>query len=191
MRTPLSLLFLSITFTGVLHVNAQVNTKIQRLQSHVEFDGIPDEEAWNGIDYFPLTMNRPNFGLEPSERSEVMIAYDDQFLWVGARLFMNDATKIVATIKKRDETGRSSDSFGIIIDTYNDNENAFAFFTMPTGARTDYAISNDAAMSGGGGSGGGGSAGGGGGGGSSSFRGGNMRWNTFWDVKTTRDCNGW
>jgi hypothetical protein len=83
MRTPLSLLFLSIMFTGVLHVNAQVNTKIQRLQSQVEFDGIPDEEAWNGIDYFPLTMNRPNFGLEPSERSEVMIAYDDQFLWVG------------------------------------------------------------------------------------------------------------
>jgi len=66
--------------------------------------------------------------------------------------------------------------FGIILDTYNDNENGLAFFTAPTGLRTDYTISNDA-------------SGQGGGPGGPSFM--NYSWNTFWDVKTTRDDKGW
>ena len=41
------------------------------------------------------------------------------------------------------------DAFGIILDTYNDNENGLAFFTAPTGLRTDYTISNDASAGGG------------------------------------------
>ena len=69
---------------------------------------------------------------------------------------MNDASKILSTSKKRDESADNSDSFGIILDSYNDNENGLAFFTMPTGLRIDYTISNDASSSGGGGGGGGG-----------------------------------
>ena len=169
--------------------------KIKRLSVPVEFDGQPFEEAWNGLTFFPMAMNKPNFGNAPSENSEIMITYDDQYLWVGARLYTKDPSTIVSKSKKRDEQSRSSDSFGVIIDSYNDKENGLAFFTMPSGLRTDYAISNDAAGgSSGGGGGGGGAAGGGAGGGQSSGPGGssvNYSWNTFWDVKTTRDDKGW
>ena len=89
---------------------------------------------------------------------------------------MEDASKIFAVTKKRDEELFDYDAFGIILDTYNDNENGLAFFTAPTGLRTDYTISNDAA------------GGGGGPGGPSDM---NYSWNTFWDVKTTRDDKGW
>lgn len=154
--------------------NGQDAVKIARLSAQVEFDGYPYEEAWNGLEYFSLTMNRPNFGNEPSERSEVMIAYDDEFLWIGARLFMQDVTKIFAASKRRDEQLFGFDSFGILLDTYDDNENGLAFFTAPTGLRTDYAVSNDAA--------------GGGGGFFSSM---NYSWNTFWDVETSKDDKGW
>jgi len=89
---------------------------------------------------------------------------------------MNDETEIFAVTKKRDEMLFGYDAFGIILDTYNDNENALAFFTAPTGLRTDYAISNDAA---------------GGGGGPGFMSSLNTSWNTFWDVKTSRDGKGW
>jgi hypothetical protein len=148
--------------------SGQDTIRMKRLANQVEFDGSPFEAAWNGLEYFPMTMFKPNYGAEPSEISEVMIAYDDQYVWVGARLYMKDAGKIAVTSKKRDDQPRSPDHFCVLFDTYNDNENGLVFFTNPTGARTDYAISNDAV-----------------GGGL------NFSWNTFWDVKTTRDDKGW
>jgi len=155
---------------------SQESVTIKRITAPVEFDGVPNETAWELPDPFSLTMHKPNFGAQPSEKSVVRIGYDNEFLWVGASLYMQDATKIFAVTKKRDEELFDYDAFGVILDTYNDNENGLAFFTTPTGLRTDYTISNDAA---------------GEGGGPGGPPGMNFSWNTFWDVKTTRDDKGW
>ncbi len=152
---------------------SQEAIKINRITDPVNFDGIPDDPVWEKASSFTLTMHKPDFGTQPSERSEVRIGYDDEFLWVGARLYMNDASRIFAVSRKRDEELFDYDAFGIILDTYNDNENGLAFFTAPTGLRTDYAISNDASGSGGP---------------EGSM---NSSWNTFWDVRTSRDDKGW
>jgi hypothetical protein len=169
---------LILVFSSGLHNFAvsQEAVKIKRITVPVEFDGIPQESAWQSLDLFSLTMHRPNFGTQPSEKSEVRIGYDNEFLWVGASLYMQDATKIFAVTKKRDEELFDYDAFGVVLDTYNDNENGLGFFTAPTGLRTDYTISNDAA---------------GQGGGPGGPAGMNLSWNTFWDVKTTRDDKGW
>ncbi|MBE9518923.1 MAG: carbohydrate binding family 9 domain-containing protein [Bacteroidetes bacterium] len=153
---------------------SQESIKISRISAEVNFDGIPDEALWNEATVFPMVVHYPSFGAEPSEISEVMIGYDEEYLYVAARLYSKDPDNITATSKKRDEESRNSDQFGIILDTYDDNENALAFFTMPTAARIDYTVSNDAE--------------GGGGGGMGSI---NRSWNTFWDVETTRDEHGW
>jgi len=159
-----------------INVTGQDVVKIKRITVPVEFDGMPQESAWQSLDIFSLTMHRPNFGAQPSEKSEVRIGYDDEFLWIGASLYMQDATKIFAVTKKRDEELFDYDAFGVVLDTYNDNENGLGFYTAPTGLRTDYTISNDAA---------------GQGGGPGGPPGMNLSWNTFWDVKTTRDGKGW
>jgi len=156
---------------------SQEPVTINHLTGSVNFDGRLDEDAWNDASVFPLIVHSPNYGTQPSEISDVRIAYDQQYLWVGARLYSKDPGNISATSKKRDEESRNSDSFGIILDTYNDNENALSFFTMPTGARIDYTVSNDAEGGGGGGGPGRGSI--------------NQSWNTFWDVETTMDDQGW
>ncbi len=170
--TSLLLVLFSILYSQ--QVICQESVRIKRMTNAIEFDGKPGVNEWEGLDQFPLTMNRPNFGNEPTELSEIMIGYDNEFLWVGARLFMKDPGKIFAASKRRDEMLFGFDSFGLLIDTYNDNENALAFFTTPTGLRTDYTISNDAGGSGG-----------------FAFGSMNYSWNTFWDVKTTRDEKGW
>ncbi len=162
-------------WTGIAqNLNGQEAVSIKRITSTVEFDGVPEESAWSELQMFPMKMHRPNSGNEPSELSDIRIGYDDQYLWVGASLYMKDATKIFDATKKRDDRLFSFDAIGILLDTYNDNENGLAFFTTPSGLRTDYSISNDAA---------------GGGGPMGSMM--NFNWNTFWDVKTTRDEKGW
>jgi len=165
-----------ILFLGVpgLSALAQGPIKINRLTEQIQLDGRPDEAAWNQASEFPMVVHAPSFGTQPCEQSEVMVGYDEEYLWVGARLYSQDPDNITSTSKRRDEESRNSDQFGIILDTYDDNENALAFFTMPSGARIDYTVSNDGE--------------GGGGGGMGSI---NRSWNTFWDVETFQDDQGW
>ena len=99
------------------YVISQETVKIQRLTSTIEFDGIPNESAWETLGNFQLTMHRPNFGNQPSEKSDVSIGYDDEFLWIGASLYMDDASKIYAATKKRDEMLFDFDAFGIVLDS--------------------------------------------------------------------------
>jgi hypothetical protein len=155
-----------------LHTSAQEALRIKPLQGQVEFDGIPNEAVWVNCTEFPLTMHFPVFGNAPSEKSIVKAGFDGNYLWIGASLFYTDITRMVSTSKKRDEMSGNSDSFGILLDTYDDNENALAFYTMPSGLKIDYSVSNDAA-----------------GGFDSEVM--NYTWNSYWDVKTTKDNQAW
>ena len=139
-----------------------------RIDSPVTLDGLSNEPAWEGIEPLPAVMQVPRFGIEPSERTEILLAYDDEFLYVAGRLYDSQPSKIHATTMKRDDTEESSDSFGIVLDTFNDNENALVFITTPTGSRSDMTITGDAQL-----------------------RGSNSSWNTFWDVETVRNGDGW
>ena len=153
---------------------SQEALQINQISGKINFDGYPDENAWNEATMIPLVVSIPNFGTEPMERSEIMIGYNQEYLWVGARLFSEDPDNITSTSKRRDEESRNSDNFGIILDTYDDNENALAFFTLPSGARIDYTVSGD------------------GEGGRGPEKGSiNRSWNAFWDVETTMDESGW
>ncbi len=119
---------------------AQEPIQIKKATSPIEFDGRPFEEAWNGLYVFPMTQSSPNFMSTPSEESDVRITYDDEYLWIGAQLFTKDPSSIIANSKKRDEMTPNSDIFGVMLDTYKDNENALVFSTMPTGQRTDISV---------------------------------------------------
>jgi hypothetical protein len=153
---------------------AQDEIKIEPLKSEIEFDGIPTEPAWKLSTRFPLTMHFPVYNNQPTENNEVYITFDDEYLWVGAILYYENISNIVSTSKKRDEESENSDSFGILLDTYDDNENALGFFTMPSGLKIDYSVSNDG-------------QGGGPGPGESK----NYTWNSFWEIKTVTSENAW
>lgn len=178
-RNRIRILVLIALFWGLINQPAEAsessNISISRINDPVVFDGIADAGIWETVTPFKMFVHAPNFGHPPTEQSDVRIGFDDEYLWVFAHLYYSDVTNIVSTSKKRDEESKNSDSFGIILDTYNDNESALAFFTTPAGQRIDYAISNDASSQ------------------SSGFSTGpmNYSWNSFWDVKTESIENGW
>ncbi|MFC1512110.1 carbohydrate binding family 9 domain-containing protein, partial [Candidatus Latescibacterota bacterium] len=143
--------------------------KIQRINGPVTLDGMSDEAAWEGIEPLPVVMHVPTFGNEPTEKTEFLIAYDDEYLYVAGRLYDSDPSKIQSTTKQRDTYNLTMDRFGVVIDTFNDNENSLGFVTTPAGLRTDFAISNDAQGTG--------------------AR--SISWNTFWDVASVQNDDGW
>jgi hypothetical protein len=146
---------------------------ISRLAQPVNFDGIPDEEAWNSVSPVKLTMYQPVFGKEPSEETDVRIGYDNKFLYVGGRMYFKDPGMIRSASFKRDYMGMGSDWLGIILDTYDDKENALAFFTTPDALRWDASILKDAVTS------------------MPDQMPLNISWNTFWDVIAKKDQSGW
>jgi len=146
---------------------------IPRITGEIELDGFSDEAAWNAIESLKLMQQQPVFGVEPSEKTEIRLAHDDNYVYVSARLYDSEPSEIHASTMKRDDDDASSDHFGIILDTFNDNENALAFLTTPTGSRIDTAIYGDY-LSGG-----------------SASGGSNKSWNTFWDVETKITNDGW
>jgi hypothetical protein len=146
--------------------------KIQRVKSSVILDGLSNELAWEGIESFPMFMRTPNFGNEPSENTEVLLGYDDNYIYVAGRLYDSESSKIQSISLKRDDGWHwYTDHFGVIFDTFNDNENAVLFVITPDGTRTDISIKND--------------------GEGESDKYANKSWNTFWDVATECNDDGW
>lgn len=166
-------LFLAVIIFSMISAQAQDLVSIPRIQGEIRFDGTVNDPCWQNIEPLPMVMHTPIFGNQPTEKSEVMICYDDTYIYVGARLFDSEATKMLITSKKRDEGSNSNESLSIVFDSFNDKENALVFSTTPSGLRTDLAVLNDAMAS------------------NPRNPPFNTSWNTFWDVKTTQDESGW
>lgn len=174
-QVPFFILLLTLGILSPASLKAQDEVLISPLSSEIEFDGKVDEIAWKTTQPFPLKMYFPVYNNTPGENSDVYIAFDDNYLWIGAILRYNDVSNIVSTSKKRDEESENSDAFGIILDSYDDNENALCFFTMPSGLKIDYTISNDGQGNGGG----------------PGMDTKNYTWNSYWDVKTVITDDAW
>ncbi|MFQ5446653.1 MAG: DUF5916 domain-containing protein [Saprospiraceae bacterium] len=140
-----------------------------RLTGEINFDGRVNEVAWQDVPLTEFKMQVPEFGQEPTERSEVRLAYDDKYLYLSGKMYLSDSSLYRGTTFKRDAMDGTTDYFGMAIDSYNDNENALGFFTTPTGLRWDGTVANDAQadtdMS--------------------------IDWNTFWDAAAIRTPYGW
>ena len=145
--------------------------KIRRIKSPIELDGMSNEQAWEGIESLPMLMRIPIFGNKPSEHTEILLGYDDDYLYVSGRFHYSNITDIQAASFKRDFWHWSSDFIGITLDTFDDNENGVVFLTSPTGTRTDANILNDAV--------------------DAPYKNVNLSWNTFWDVATMCNDDGW
>jgi hypothetical protein len=165
---PLILLF----FVSFPFVIAQDPFVVHRFEGDIVFDGIPDEDAWGKVIPLPVTTLRPVQGKEPSEKTEILIGYSDEYLWIGGRFYDSDPSQLQYS-KKRDDSDENNDVAGILIDCLNDNENAFLFGVSPAGNRFDMTVFNDARVD------------------SPNMNPFNISWNTFWDVKSTITEKGW
>ena len=160
------------TRQGIAPIRIHEVMTLQRLDGPITLDGLSDEAAWQKIAPFPLTMNFPTFQGAFTERTEIRIAYDEAYLYAAGRFYDTDRDGIRGNSLSRDRPSDSDDLFALLLDSFNDNENALAFMTTPAGIRIDQNVFNDAQFDG-------------------QAMPINESWNTFWDVATTVTDEGW
>ncbi len=111
-------------------------------------DGRMDDAAWKQapvIDDF--TQQRPNEGSKPTERTEIRLLYDDGALYVGARMYRTDPSKISRTVTRRDGMG-NAERLVITLDTQLDRRTGIGFGISAAGVMSDFRHTRDDDMGG-------------------------------------------
>ena len=108
----------------------------------VDLDGYVEEPFWDDIEPASgFLMQEPEEGAPTTERTEVRIAYNREYLYIGAILYDREPSKIKASQKRRDVRIVSDERFAWIFDTFNDQRNAYFMEVNPNGLKTDGLIS--------------------------------------------------
>ncbi len=121
-------------------------TTAQRLNDGEQpnVDGILDEPLWQRLDVVDeFHQIKPTDHGPPSERTEVMLAYDSNYIYIGLRAHDSDAANIVAKGLIQGQNYFSDDRFEVRFDTFNDRRNAYFFQVNANGIRRDALLGND------------------------------------------------
>jgi len=110
----------------------------QRIQLRPTIDGVMDEPFWSDLPPVADFVQRdPVDGGVPSERTEVRIAYDEDFLYFGFHLFDSDPSGIRANILHRGGMIGFDDHVVIGLDTFQDRRNGYIFEINALGTQDD------------------------------------------------------
>jgi hypothetical protein len=172
-------------FARAARARARPSARATAITTAPVIDGRLDDAAWQGIE--PITdfiQRELNEGVPASERTEVRIATDGQYLYVGARMFDREPHLIVPGEKVRDVPLANSDYFAFILDTYRDQQNGFVFATTPAGVEYDGQVIRE-------GEGGGSFSAGQTRAQAGAMGGFNLNWDASWSVATRIDSLGW
>lgn len=103
----------------------------------VHIDGKIDEAFWQTVPVISeLHQLRPTEGASPSNRTEVRVAYDDEAIYVAARMYDDQPDKITGRLARRDaDTG--SDYILVQFDPYHNHNGDASFSLNPVGTRWD------------------------------------------------------
>jgi len=131
------------TPTAVAVPEALTQVKAVRVEGSISVDGKLDEPAWQQASpYSTFTQRDPNEGQRVSEETEVRVMYDDDSIYIGARLVDSQPKAIKALLGRRD-SDLASDSFTVYLDPYNDKRTGFYFGISAGGTLSDGTLFND------------------------------------------------
>jgi hypothetical protein len=112
-------------------------------------DGTVNDEAWAAVEPTDsFTQTDPIEGAPASERTEVRVLYDKSTLYIGVICFDSEPSKIIVNQSRRDADLTEADAIILVLDTFNDNQNAFVFGTNPFGIEYDGQVSGEGQTSG-------------------------------------------
>jgi hypothetical protein len=107
-------------------------------------DGRVDEAVWMNVDpYTNFTQQDPNEGEPATERTEVRLLIDRRTLYIGIICFDRTPGEIVVSESRRDSDLNETDSIQVVLDTFDDNQNAFLFGTNPVGIEYDGQVAGE------------------------------------------------
>jgi hypothetical protein len=139
-----------------------------KLSEPLRMDGRLDEEVYTTHAPFGgFIQVAPQYGAESTEKTDVWISYDQDNIYVSARLWDSASPDRWISNELRRDTNqlRQNDHIGVMFDTYYDRRSGFLFYTNPLGALADYSVIDEG--------------------------GSNTDWNPVWESRTGTFDGGW
>ena len=131
-----------------------------------KLDGNLDDEVWKrAMPVGDLVQTFPDDNMSGTQATEFRILYDKENLYVGIWCFQEDSTDITANAGNVANAGNDDHSI-VILDTFHDKRNAYAFFVTPNSLRFDMLIGDQGNMQ-------------------------NVDWDTIWMAKCAIHDWGW
>ena len=142
MRTPIVLTLFALTLTTHAAAAAPPVHAV-RADRPILVDGLLDEEVWKAAPVIDgLGQKEPDQGSPARQRSEVRLAFDDDALYVGARLYDSAPDSIIARLTRRDGN-ITSDAFAVFLDPFHDRRTGYYFGVTAAGVQLDGTLMND------------------------------------------------
>ena len=183
------LIFLGDARAQDISSSQQHRVRARQIAEPPMLDGIVDDAVWQAIEPAAgFVQQNPDEGAPATEPTEVRLAFDKKFLYIGVICFDSQPQNIVMTQNRRDAPLDDTDSVQILLDTFDDDQSAFIFGTTPTGVEFDAQLSKAGQARGGVGTPATAGAGGAQRGGAAAF---NLNWDAVWDVRSSITERGW
>ena len=129
-------------------------------------DGHLDEDAWQAaIIVDDLHQIRPIEYSMPSEKTEIRIYYDDDALYIGARMFDSQPEEMNANTLRQGAHFWGDDYLSIIVAPFNDKRNGYRFQLNPNGIRMEMLFYDTSGQ--------------------------DWNWNGIWQGMASRNDSGW
>ena len=148
--------------------NAQGHAVLRttRLTSPLAFDGRLDEPFYTTVPAASgFIQQEPTEGSPASDKTEFWVFFDDQNVYVGARLWETHPDRRVTSDMRRDASNMyNNDHLAVLFDTFDDRRNGFGFSSNAQGGMFDWQVTNEQPSN---------------------------NWNGLWDVRTANFDQGW
>ncbi len=129
-------------------------------------DGVLDDEVWQLAPVYGDFIQRvADVGVPSTHKTEFRVLYDDARIYVGIWSFEPHEGGVIASELERDACLRKGDAVRVTFDTFHDHRTLFYFSTNPLGVFKDGHVTDNTRM--------------------------NWDWNAVWDVKASKDEQGW
>ena len=144
MKKTLTILTIFHLFIITLAANNedQPYLTVVKTKTPIQLDGVLDEAFWQRSqpakdfwEYFPSDSSLSKV------QTEVYMAFDDDFLYIGAKCYSVGENYLVPTLR-RDYRAGGNDNITFLLDPFNDKTNAFVFGMNPYGVTREALISN-------------------------------------------------
>jgi hypothetical protein len=136
-----------------------------RIDDPVSIDGKLSEDFWKSVPgVSDFTQLDPKEGTAPTEKTIVYVAYNDQNIYIAARMYDSAPDSIQANLARRDEDS-NSDQFTVFLDPYDDKRTGYYFGITAAGTLKDGVLYNDDWD--------------------------DNSWDGVWEGKVTKDNKGW
>ncbi len=145
--------------------NNDVIIEATKIVQPIVIDGKLTEAVWTNKEGFENFVQRdPLEGAAPSERTVIKLAYDENSLYLAAKMYDSYPDSIMARLTRRDEWV-DCDNIMLCLDPYNDKRSGYYFALNAAGTQLDGVFYNDSWDDG--------------------------TWDGVWEGKVYRNAEGW